>query len=186
MQSSTLKSAGFPPEPASGIDRRVVAAGVAVVALHAILLTVLVTMRNNPLPRPVEVRAITAQLLSAEPAPVAAPVAVESTPTPPKPVPPKPVAKPKVQPRVQPAPKPVQPMPQSEAPSPIAAPAPDPDARAACPACSCGTSGGRTRSRPTDDGTVRAEERLAPVVQYRAAGLPDAVEASWRDGHRSG
>jgi periplasmic protein TonB len=126
MQFSTLKSAGFPPEPASGIDRRVVAAGVAVVALHAILLTVLVTMRNNPLPRPVEVRAITAQLLSAEPAPVAAPVAVESTPTPPRPVPPKPVAKPKVQPRVQPAPKPVQPMPQSEAPSPIAAPVPDP------------------------------------------------------------
>jgi protein TonB len=126
MQFSTLQSAGFPPEPASGIDRRVVAAGVAVVALHAILLTVLVTMRNNPLPRPVEVRAITAQLLSAEPAPVAAPVAVESTPTPPRPVPPKPVAKPKVQPRVQPAPKPVQPMPQSEAPSPIAAPAPDP------------------------------------------------------------
>lgn len=125
MQSQTMTSAGFTPEPAAGIDRRVIAATVAVGAIHVALLAVLVTMRNEPLPRVVESRPITAELLSAEPAPVAAPVAVESTPTPPppKPVPPKPTPKPKVQPRVQP--KPV-PMPQSDAPSAIAAPAPDP------------------------------------------------------------
>lgn len=120
-----MTSAGFRPETTTGIDRRVIAATAAVVAIHVALLAVLVTMRNEPLPRVVESRPITAELLSAEPAPVAAPVAVESTPTPPpaKPVPPKPTPKPKVQPRVQP--KPV-PMPQSDAPSAIAAPAPDP------------------------------------------------------------
>jgi protein TonB len=120
-----MTSAGFRPEPAVGIDRRVIAATVAVGAIHVALLAVLVTMRNEPLPRVVESRPITAELLSAEPAPVAAPVAVESTPTPPppKPVPPKPAVKPKVQPRPQPTAKP---MPQSDAPSPIAAPAPDP------------------------------------------------------------
>lgn len=103
------------------------AAGAAVVAIHVALLAVVMTVRNAPLPRPIESRAITAQLLSAEPAPVAAPVAIQSTPTPPKPVPPKPTPKPKVQPRVKPAPTPV-PMPQSDAPSPIAAPDPAPPA----------------------------------------------------------
>jgi len=127
MQSPTISPAGMQPAPSAGIDRRVMAAGAAVIAIHVVLLAVVMTVRNAPLPRPIESRAITAQLLSAEPAPVAAPVAIQSTPTPtpPKPVPPKPTPKPKVQPRVKPAPTPV-PMPQSDAPSPIAAPAPDP------------------------------------------------------------
>ncbi|SAL19895.1 TonB-like protein [Caballeronia humi] len=127
-----MTSAGFRPETTASIDRRVIAATAAVGVIHVALLAVLVTMRNEPLPRVVESRPITAELLSAEPAPVAAPVAVESTPTPPppKPVPPKPTPKPKVQPRVQP--KPV-PMPQSDAPSAIAAPAPDPTPAPAAP-----------------------------------------------------
>jgi protein TonB len=120
-----MTPAGLAPERTSGVDRRVMVAAAAVVALHVALVAVVTTMRNEPKPRPVEARSITAQLISAEPAPVAAPVAVESTPTPPppKPVPPKPAVKPKVQPRPQPTAKP---MPQSDAPSPIAAPAPDP------------------------------------------------------------
>jgi protein TonB len=82
-------------------------------------------MHREPLPRPIEAKSITAQLISETPQPAPQPVAVE-TPPPPKPVPqpvPKPQPKPKVKPKVEPKPTP---MPVAEAPSQIAAPAPEP------------------------------------------------------------
>ncbi|SAL63533.1 TonB-like protein [Caballeronia peredens] len=102
-----------------------IAACVAVVVIHAVLLGVAVSMRNEPLPRPIEAKSITAQLISETPQPAPQPVAVE-TPPPPKPVPqpvPKPLPKPKVKPKIEPKPTP---MPVTEAPSQIAAPAPEP------------------------------------------------------------
>lgn len=85
-------------------------------------------MRHEAPPRPVEAKAITAQLISETPQPAPQPVAVQSPPTPqpPKPVPkpqPKPQPKPKVTPKVEPKPAP---MPVAQAPSQIAAPAPEP------------------------------------------------------------
>jgi protein TonB len=111
---------------ASGMNPRMIAAIVAVVAIHVALLIVLLTQRNDVPPRPIEAKTITAELISsAPPQPVAAPVAIQSTPTPvpPKPVPPKPTPKPKVQPHVKAATTP-QP-PKTDAPSPLAAAAPE-------------------------------------------------------------
>jgi periplasmic protein TonB len=110
----------------SGINPRVIAAGVAVLAIHLGLLAVVLTLKNEPAPRPIESKTITAELISpAPPQPVAAPVAIQSTPVPPppKPVPPKPVPKPKpvVQPHVKAAPTP---LPETTEPSPVAAAAP--------------------------------------------------------------
>jgi protein TonB len=109
------------------MNLRVVSAAGAVVAIHVALLAVVLATRNEPVPRALESRTITAELLS--PAPVAAPVAIKSTPTPPKPVPPVPQAKPKVQPRPTPKPAPT-PLPEAAAPSQheIAAPEPVPPA----------------------------------------------------------
>ena len=109
------------------MNLRVVSAAGAVVAIHVALLAVVLATRNEPVPRALESRTITAELLS--PAPVAAPVAIKSTPTPPKPVPPVPQAKPKVQPRPTPKPAPT-PLPEAAAPSQheIAAPEPPPPA----------------------------------------------------------
>ena len=93
------------------------------VAIHVGLLAVALTWRNEPVPRPIESTTITAELISpAPPQPVAAPVAIQSTPMPP---PPKPVPKPRpvVQPRVKAAPAP---LPETTAPSPVAAAAPEP------------------------------------------------------------
>jgi len=111
----------------SSINPRVIAAGVAVVGIHVGLLAIALTMRNEPPPRPVESKTITAELISAAPPqPVAAPAAIQSTPVPPppKPVPPKPTPKlkPTVQPRVKAAPTP---LPETTAPSTIAAAAPE-------------------------------------------------------------
>ncbi|BAN22800.1 outer membrane transport energization protein TonB [Caballeronia insecticola] len=92
--------------------------------MHAVLLGVAMTARNEPLPRPIEAKSITAQLISETPQPAPQPVAVETPP--PKPVPqpvPKPLPKPKVKPKIEPKPTP---MPVAEAPSQIAAPAPEP------------------------------------------------------------
>jgi protein TonB len=112
----------------SGLNPRVIAASVAVVAIHAGLLAVVLTLRNEPPPRPIESKTITAELISpAPPQPVAAPVAIQSTPVPPppKPAPPKPQPRPKpvVQPRVKAAPTP---LPETTTPSPVAAAAPEP------------------------------------------------------------
>lgn len=125
MQSPTLSPAALPTAPASNANPRVIAACAAVVAIHAALLGAALTMRNEPLPRPIESKSITAQLISETPQPAPQPVAVE-TPPPPKPVPqpvPKPQPKPKVKPKIEPKPTP---MPVTEAPSQIAAPAPEP------------------------------------------------------------
>ncbi|BBU27200.1 protein TonB [Burkholderia sp. THE68] len=125
MQSPTITPAAFQTAPAANANPRVIAACVAVVVIHAALLGVALTMRNEPLPRPIEAKSITAQLISETPQPAPQPVAVE-TPPPPKPVPqpvPKPQPKPKVKPKIEPKPTP---LPVTEAPSQIAAPAPEP------------------------------------------------------------
>ncbi|BCQ22889.1 energy transducer TonB [Caballeronia sp. NK8] len=125
MQSPTITPAAFQTAPAANANPRVIAACVAVVVIHAALLGVALTMRNEPLPRPIEAKSITAQLISETPQPAPQPVAIE-TPPPPKPVPqpvPKPQPKPKVKPKIEPKPTP---MPVTEAPSQIAAPAPEP------------------------------------------------------------
>ncbi|SAK66288.1 TonB-like protein [Caballeronia glebae] len=125
MQSPTTTPAAFQSAPAANVNPRVIAACVAVLAIHAALLAVALTMRNAPLPRPIVAKSITAQLISETPQPAPQPVAVE-TPPPPKPVPkpvPKPQPTPKVKPKIEPKPTP---MPVTEAPSQIAAPAPEP------------------------------------------------------------
>lgn len=99
------------------MNSRAVVATAIVVALHAALLVVVLTVRHEPIARPPELQSITAELL---PAPVAAPAAIQST-EPPKPAPPIPHVKPKVQPK--PTPKP---MPQSAAPSPTQITEPEP------------------------------------------------------------
>lgn len=130
MPSSSLTpGSAFGPATTdnSSINPHVIAAGVAVVGIHVGLLAIALTMRNEPPPRPVESKTITAELISAAPPqPVAAPAAIQSTPVPPppKPVPPKPTPKlkPTVQPRVKAAPTP---LPETTAPSTIAAAAPE-------------------------------------------------------------
>jgi periplasmic protein TonB len=123
-----LNAHSSPSIESSGLNPRVIAASAAVVAIHVGLLAVVLTLRNEPPPRPIESKTITAELISpAPPQPVAAPVAIQSTPVPPppKPVPPKPQpkAKPVVQPHVKAAPTP---LPETTAPSPVAAAAPEP------------------------------------------------------------
>lgn len=124
--AATLGAPGPGPSDNS-VNPRVVAATVAVVGIHVGLLAIALTMRNEPPPRPIESKTITAELISsAPPQPVAAPAAIQSTPVPPppKPVPPKPTPKPKptVQPHVKAAPTP---LPETTAPSTIAAAAPE-------------------------------------------------------------
>ncbi|MDE1184492.1 energy transducer TonB [Paraburkholderia sp.] len=132
MQASQSVTAGGPPAPSRSSNSRVVVATVAVAALHVALLAVLLTLRHEPAqPVALESRAITAQLLP--PTPVAAPVALQSTATPPpKPTPP--VQKPKVQPKPHIKPTPT-PLPQAAAPSPneISSPEPTPPAPPAPP-----------------------------------------------------
>ncbi|KND60670.1 Ferric siderophore transport system, periplasmic binding protein TonB [Candidatus Burkholderia verschuerenii] len=126
MQSPTTSPVTFQTAPPASGNPRLIAAIALVIALHAGLLGVAMTMRNDLPPRPIEAKAITAMLISETPQPAPQPVAVE-TPPPPKPVPkpepkpiPKPIPKPKVKPKVEPKPTP---MPVTEAPSQIAAPA---------------------------------------------------------------
>ncbi|WP_250472048.1 energy transducer TonB [Caballeronia sp. GAFFF1] len=124
MQSPTTSSAAFSPASSLSINPRLLAACALVLAIHAALLGVALTMRHEAPPRPVEAKAITAQLISETPQPAPQPVAVQSPPTP---QPPKPVPQPKPQPKIKPKaePKPA-PMPVTPAPSPIAPPAPEP------------------------------------------------------------
>lgn len=114
------------------MNPRVLSATVAVAAIHVALLGVVLTLRNEPAPAPVEVRVMTAELL---PAPVAAPVAMQSiAPPPPKPTPPV-HTKPKVQPKPTPTPRPTPtPLPQAAAPSPAPVPAAAPDPTPPAPA----------------------------------------------------
>lgn len=115
------------------MNPRVIAAAVAVLAGHAILLTGALLLRNDVPQPPLESKAITAELLSA---PVAQPAGVQSVATP---APPKPVQKPEQKNKPKTAPeRPVvkpspTPLPVSHEPSQnaIAAPQPAPPAPAA-------------------------------------------------------
>jgi periplasmic protein TonB len=134
---------------ASGMNPRMIAAIVAVAAIHVALLIVLLTQRNDVPPRPIEAKTITAELISsAPPQPVAAPAAIQSTPTPvpPKPVPPKPAVKPKVQPHEKATPAP---QPQTDAPSPLAAAAPETAPAPAAPAPAPAEPAAPAIGRPT-------------------------------------
>jgi protein TonB len=146
MQASSPTTTGFAPPGPVRFNPRIVTAVVLVLVAHAVLVVIALTMRDKPLPKPVELRAITAELLSPPAPPVAAPAAIQSTPTPPpKPTPPVHLEKPKVQPRPTPVTKPTPtPLPEAAAPSqheiaspepaPPAPPAPAAPAEAAAPA----------------------------------------------------
>ncbi|MBV8628228.1 MAG: energy transducer TonB [Paraburkholderia sp.] len=131
MQALPFAVAGIAPAQPTRINPRVAVAGVAVAALHVALLAIVLMMRNDPVAPTLESRTITAELLS--PAPVAAPVALQSTPAPPKPVPPVPHANPKVQPRPAAKPAPT-PLPEAAAPSQHEITAPEPAPPAPTPA----------------------------------------------------
>jgi protein TonB len=150
MQASPTVSAGVTPASSARINSRVWTATAAVAAIHVALLAVVLTLRHDPVQPPLESRVMTAQLLA--PAPVAAPVAVQSiAPPPPKPTPPV-HTRPKVQPKPILTSKPTPtPLPEAAAPSPTpVAPAdPTPAAPAAPPAQAAPAVG-----RPTMDITA--------------------------------
>lgn len=118
--------AGMTPAPSARPNSRTLTAIAAVAAIHVALLAVIVSVRNEPELRPIESHTMTAELLS--PAPVAAPVALQSTaPPPPRPTPPVPHVKPKVQPRPMPVARPTPtPLPEAATPSPVAPAAAEP------------------------------------------------------------
>jgi protein TonB len=142
MRASHSVPAGLAPVPSSRMNSRTVKATASVAAIHIALLAVILSVRNEPPARPLESRTMTAELLS--PAPVTAPVALQSiAPPPPKPTPPVPHARPKVQahPTLKPTPTPLPmaatPSPTAPAPAesaPPAPPAPVAPAAAAAPA----------------------------------------------------
>jgi protein TonB len=138
----------------SGLNPRVIAASVAVVAIHVALLAVVLTMRNEPPPLAIVSKTITAELISpAPPQPLAAPVAIQSTPVlpPPKPVSQKPQPKPKpvIQPHVKAEPTP---LPETTAPSPVAAAVPEPaPAPPAPPVAAAPAAAAPAIGRPTMD-----------------------------------
>ncbi|MFM0204648.1 energy transducer TonB [Paraburkholderia fungorum] len=147
MQASHTVSAGVAPASSARINSRVWTATAAVAAIHVALLAVILTLRHDPVQPPLEARVMTAQLLA--PAPVAAPVAVQSTtPPPPKPTPPV-HTKPKIQPKpiltAKPTPTPL-PEAAAPAPTPVAPADPTPAAPAAQAAPAVG--------RPTMDITA--------------------------------
>ncbi|WNC88614.1 energy transducer TonB [Paraburkholderia sp. FT54] len=134
MQASHTVSAGTIPASSIRTNSRVLTATAVVAAIHVALLAVVMTLRHDPVQPALESRVMTAQLLP--PAPVAAPVAMQSI-APPPPTPTPPVhTKPKVQPKPTPTPTPKPtptPLPVAAAPSPtpVAAPDPTPPAPAA-------------------------------------------------------
>ncbi|MFL9861212.1 energy transducer TonB, partial [Paraburkholderia madseniana] len=104
MQASHPVSAGATSASSPRMNARALAATAAVAAIHIALLAVILTLRHEPLQPVIESKVMTAQLLA--PAPVAAPVALQSiAPPPPKPTPPV-HTKPKVQPKPTPTPTP--------------------------------------------------------------------------------
>ncbi|MFB9124864.1 energy transducer TonB [Paraburkholderia dipogonis] len=132
MPASPTVSASAMPASPTRTNSRVLTATAVVAAIHVALLAVVMTLRHDPVQPVLESRVMTAQLLP--PAPVAAPVAIQSI-APPPPTPTPPVrTKPKVQPKPTPTPKPAPtPLPVAAAPSPtpVAAPDPTPPAPAA-------------------------------------------------------
>ncbi|RDK01641.1 energy transducer TonB [Paraburkholderia lacunae] len=124
MQASHTVSAGAAPAASVRMNSHALTVTAAVVAIHVALLAIALTLRNEPVVRPVESRTMVAELLS--PAPVAAPVALQSIAPPPKPTP-QVHTNPKLQPKPTPTPKPAPtPLPQAAAPSPTPVAAPDP------------------------------------------------------------
>jgi protein TonB len=145
MRASHSVPAGLALAPSSRMSSRTVKATATVAVIHIALLAVILSVRNEPPARPLESRTMTAELLS--PAPVAAPVALQSiAPPPPKPTPPVPHAKPKVQahPTLKPTPMPLPvaatPLPTAPAPAESAPPAP---AAPAAPAAAAAPAIGR-------------------------------------------
>jgi protein TonB len=69
--------------------RRVAIVAGFVLVAHVGLLALAISMQDKPVEKPVESQTITAELISAAPAPVAMPAALQSS-MPPQPVPPKP------------------------------------------------------------------------------------------------
>ena len=130
MQAShTISAATSASSPR--MNSRALTATAAVAAIHIALLAVILTLRHEPLQPVIEAKVMTAQLLA--PAPIAAPVAVQSiAPPPPKPTPPV-HTKPKVQPKPTPPPTP-PPLPVAAAPSPTPVAAPEPTPAPAAPA----------------------------------------------------
>ncbi|MFL9965365.1 energy transducer TonB [Paraburkholderia sediminicola] len=131
MPALPTVSAGIVPASPPRTNSRVMTATAVVAALHVAALAVIMTLRHEPVQATLESHVMTAQLLP--PAPLAAPVALQSIAPPPKPTPPV-HTKPKVQPKPTPVPKPTPaPLPQAAAPSPtpVAAPDPTPPAAAA-------------------------------------------------------
>ncbi|ASL42912.1 hypothetical protein bAD24_I05430 [Burkholderia sp. AD24] len=123
MQASHTASAGVTPAPSARMNSRALTATAAVAAIHVALLAVVLTLRHEPVQPVLESHVMTAQLLP--PAPLAAPVALQSiAPPPPKPTPPVHTKlKVKPTPTLKPTPTP---LPQAAAPSPTAVAAPDP------------------------------------------------------------
>ncbi len=109
-------TAGMLPRPAAPMNPRVATATAIVIAAHVALVALVLLKRDEPvMPLALASQTMTAELL--QPEPVAAPAAIQSTPTPP---PPKPVphVTPRVKPQVQPTPKPTPtPLPVADAPS---------------------------------------------------------------------
>jgi periplasmic protein TonB len=132
MQAPRTAFTGPMPASFARQNSRALTATAVVAAIHVALLAVVMTLRHEPAQPALESHVMTAQLLP--PAPVAAPVAMQSV-APPPPTPTPPVrSKPKVQPKPAPTPKPTQvPLPEAAAPSPtpVAAPEPAPAAPAA-------------------------------------------------------
>lgn len=126
MPASHTVPTGFEPDFSARMNPRTVAAIASVAAIHVALLVVVLSVRHEPPVRQLESHTMTAELLS--PAPMAAPVALQSiAPPPPKPMPPVPRARPKVQPRPTPVSRPAPtPLPEAAAPSQIAPAAADP------------------------------------------------------------
>ncbi|MFC6311243.1 energy transducer TonB, partial [Paraburkholderia dipogonis] len=124
MPASPTVSASAMPASPTRTNSRVLTATAVVAAIHVALLAVVMTLRHDPVQPVLESRVMTAQLLP--PAPVAAPVAIQSI-APPPPTPTPPVrTKPKVQPKPTPTPKPAPtPLPVAAAPSPTPVAAPD-------------------------------------------------------------
>ncbi|MFM0227910.1 energy transducer TonB [Paraburkholderia dipogonis] len=128
MPASHTASAGAMPASSTRTNSRVLTATAVVAAIHVALLAVVMTLRHDPVQPALESHVMTAQLLP--PAPVAAPVAMQSI-APPPPTPTPPVhTKPKVQPTPTPKPTPL-PVAAAPSPTPVAAPDPTPPAPAA-------------------------------------------------------
>ncbi|MGF6664966.1 protein TonB [Paraburkholderia atlantica] len=127
MQAPHPVTAGAPLASSTRPNSRALTATAVVAAVHVALLAVIMTLRHEPVQVALESRVMTAELLP--PAPVAAPVALQSiAPPPPQPTPPV-HTKPNVQPKPAPTPKPTPtptPLPQADAPSPTPVAAPDP------------------------------------------------------------